>query len=1024
MTVSGQVTNSAGAPVQGAEVSISALDLRARTAADGRYAFIIRQAQVMGQTVSMTARHGRFGSQTVQVRIVGGALEQNFVLGVPAPGRPRPSDTGTAGPRTTRLAPASPGKALADSSVADAGAPTDLMSALAGRYAPLRITSSTTPGGSSSMLYRGVRSLSATVQPLVVIDGIPVDNGSFTTLAPRFGQGGFDYGSPLDDIALDDVARVELLDPVMATNRYGSRAANGVIAVTTKSGRDFTGFAFSVTQRLTAQRVALLPEFQNSFGQGLGGQYEFFDGQGGGINDAVAESWGPLMDARPIIQHSLTEPRRPDVRHWIPQPDDVEGFFDGGSAYDAGVAVLGSTQSSHMRAAFNARNVSGLTPGHAARRFGLTFAGGTLFAARLSATANLRLVSSKAEQRPGTGFDEINPVSGFTRMGRQVDFDPLRARVTDANGDQINWIYTARNNPFFAATLNGNDDDRTHILGGMALTYDVAPWLSATLRGGTDDWRSNRNVSVAAGWRGGFPTTLGRGDFSGGGTDRHDVKAAERLVQLSLDMDAPTGIAGGVAWSGSVGAEMRNSEFTSDATVSDQPLSGAPAVQAFRRTGRHDVTGIFASATATRHALSFSGGVRLDQSSSQSKSYSVLYPSAQIAYDVAQIANGLNFGEARLFARFWQAGNEIARRTLATLFVPAAVPDPDFGIDRPERTTGLEVGARATSGGGRIGLDLLGYRERSEDILVVAPTDIGGVSVSQSGEIFNGGIEAELRARVLGAGGVAERRDGPSWDVSASFARNSNTVDQLALAGAAGDFGVPLSPNLFGARLGAQIGAPAGIILGSRQLRDEAGQLVLRNGLPIADAAVPVSVLGSVHPDWTASLRSDLRFMGVELSLWFDARVGGKIFSATNLWGSYSGTLASTLVGDRAPGAATTDSLTIAGVDSVSGSANTIRVSAEQYFHALGAISEPWVYDATYTKLREARLSYEMPTRFLPGFREHVLRVSLIARNLFTWAEAPNIDPETILSTGAFTGFEMGHLPSTRSVGVHLSITP
>jgi hypothetical protein len=167
-----------------------------------------------------------------------------------------------------------------------------------------------------------------------------------------------------------------------------------------------------------------------------------------------------------------------------------------------------------------------------------------------------------------------------------------------------------------------------------------------------------------------------------------------------------------------------------------------------------------------------------------------------------------------------------------------------------------------------------------------------------------------------------------------------------------------------------------------------------------------------------------MRFMGAELSLLFDARLGGKIFSATNMWGSYSGALESTLVGDRAPGAAVGDSLTIAGVDSVSGSANTTRVSAEQYFHALAAISEPWVYDASYTKLREARLSYAIPTRFLPGFREHILSVSLIGRNLFTWSDAPNIDPETTLSAGTFSGFEMGQLPGARSIGLQVTISP
>jgi hypothetical protein len=1024
MTVSGQVTSATGAPVQGASVSIDALNISARTSVDGRYNFIIRQAQVMGQTVAMTARHGRFGSQSVQIRIVGGSLEQNFVLTSGPAERPRTQRGADTAVRTTPgIAEAAPstGGVLADQSIAESAGPTDLASALAGRHAALRITSATTAGGSASMLWRGVRSFSGNVQPLVVVDGTPVDNQSFTTIAQGFGLGGFDYGSPLNDISLDDIERVELVDPVAASLRYGSRAANGVINVTTKSGRNFTGFAFAVTQRFARQSAVLLPDFQNTFGQGLGGQYEFFDGQGGGINDDVAQSWGPLMDARPIVQHSLTEPRRPEVRHWIPQPDDVRDYFEGATTYDASLALQGSRDASHLRAGFNARSASGLTPGHTARRLGITLGAGARVASKLSATANLQFVTTSAEQRPGTGFHEVNPVSGFARMGRQVDLDALRG-VTDENGDQINWIYTGdRNNTFFATTLNANDDERRHIIGGLSLTYEMTPWLAATLSGGTDDWRETRKISVAEGWLGGFPTTLGSGDFAGGGTDDHGVNAVERLLQLSLT--ASNRAAAGFVWSGLLGGELRSNDFTSTAVVMDDPGGGGESsITSLERTGDHEVTSFFASATTTRGHFALTGGARFEQSSSLPKSYSVVYPSAQVTWDAVQLpAIREALGEAKIFARFWQAGNEITRRTLATTFFPGTPLAPELDVVRPERTTGIELGTRIFSDAGRAGLDLAGYRERSTDVLALVPNEDGSVFVSQSGEIFNGGIEAAVRARVVGTGAVGAKGDGMSWDLGATFARNSSTVDQLApTSGNAGEFEIPLSPNLFGARPGARVGNAAGIILGSRQLRNDAGRLMLRNGLPVADATAPFAVLGAIHPDWTATLRSDLRFMGAELSLLVDSRMGGKIFSSTNMWGSFSGTLESTLIGDRAPGANAGDSLTIAGVDSATGAANTTKVSAEQYFHAIGAIVEPWVYDASYTKLREARLSYSIPSRFIPAFREHFLRVSLIGRNLFTWADAPNIDPEMT----AFAGFEMGQLPSARSVGVQVSIAP
>src|SRR6185503_2678015 len=198
----------------------------------------------------------------------------------------------------------------------EASGPADLATALAGRIPGLLVTSAAMPGGSALMVYRGARSLSASIQPLVVVDGIAVDNTGFRTAAQQFGLGGFDYGTPLQDVSLDDVATVELLDQTRAAALYGSRAANGVLIVRTKQGGSTPGFSLSHRLRYTRESAGRLPSFQNRYGQGSGGVFEFFDGLGGGINDNVEESWGPLMQGQPVIQASLTEPRRPDVRAW------------------------------------------------------------------------------------------------------------------------------------------------------------------------------------------------------------------------------------------------------------------------------------------------------------------------------------------------------------------------------------------------------------------------------------------------------------------------------------------------------------------------------------------------------------------------------------------------------------------------------------------------------------------------------------------------------------------------------------
>ncbi|MGH7676917.1 MAG: hypothetical protein ACRENU_00540, partial [Gemmatimonadaceae bacterium] len=320
----------------------------------------------------------------------------------------------------------------------------------------------------------------------------------------------------------------------------------------------------------------------------------------------------------------------------------------------------------------------------------------------------------------------------------------------------------------------------------------------------------------------------------------------------------------------------------------------------------------------------------------------------------------------------------------------------------PERTTGLEAGTELATTSGRAALDFTWYRERSREVLV-ASTSV----TAQTAAVTNRGLEAQLRVRPLGG---EPNRPGVSWEITASVTRNSNAVDLL-------DTTVALSPSLWGAATAARNGEAVGVIVGTRYLRDSTtGSLVLRNGLPIADAS-GVHVLGSTQPKWMTTLRSLTRVGPTEISFLVDARRGGQVFSATNLWGSYAGTLESTLEGREA-------GFRIAGLDSVTGAANQDTVSAEDYFHALGAIHEAWVFDASYWKLREVRVSYAIPLRAVSWLSDYVVRASFVGRNVIASAKAPNIASETALSTSGFRGFEMGQLPDTRSLGFLISVAP
>jgi hypothetical protein len=350
-----------------------------------------------------------------------------------------------------------------------------------------------------------------------------------------------------------------------------------------------------------------------------------------------------------------------------------------------------------------------------------------------------------------------------------------------------------------------------------------------------------------------------------------------------------------------------------------------------------------------------------------------------------------------------RSGNDATAEVLQRLGVPSTVSGTTLSqISSPETTTGFEGGTTIRMLRNRVGLDVTYYNEKSENLVFG-----GGTAFQNTGALTNKGIEASAFVTPL-------RASGYEWSVGANFGRNENTVDAVS-GGATGAMG--LGPSSGGVMVQARGGSPLGALVGLRYLRDASGQLVLRNGAPLADSAAGVRVLGQSLPSWTGGLSSSIRRRGFELSVLFDTHRGGQVFSASNRAGAVSGTLAETLFRPDS-------GLLISGVDIATGQPNAVHVSTENYYRALGDIGERWIYDASFVKLREARLSFALPLQFFAPLRAQSVRLSIVGRNLALWTNAPNIDPETVLSTATYRGAEMGQLPTAKSVGIQLSLTP
>ncbi len=1027
VTVTGHVSASS-MPVRGATVRIEELNLGSTSDAQGRFSFIIPSSRVLGQTVPLTASHPRYPSKSVSIVLVGGAIERDFDLTVPASGtpprvdQPRVTDTGVASPTTpvvttpalpdsrssTRMTglgfPESP--RIDSTAFTDLAGPVDLASALSGRFAALDVRTTSTLGGTTSMLVRGPHSIAGLTEPLVVVNGMVFDNSNLTTRAQQSGLGGFDYGTALSDLNVEDIASVQLLTGTLAAMQYGGRAANGVLLVTTRSARGLHGLELSASQSYSNGSALRLPNYQNAYGQGLAGKFAFFDGKGGGINDTTSQSWGPALDGSIILQASFREAGRADARAWVPARDNVASYFRSGRTLGTDVAMQRGGDRGEFRASLSNQSSNGITPETSVRHRSALFTGSARPTDKLSIRADLQAYSEHADDRAGTGFDEGNPVSGFAILPRQIDLATYRIRLRDLAGAQFSWNYSGRNNPFWAPLVNDNTDSRSRYVAGGSASYALTDRLTATIRGASDAGSQDRSATIASGWMGGFPYYLGRGDFANGGYQTDAIRTTLRDVETSVRYASPA--IGDFQTAYTLGAGRHGDRLETTIRATDN-LSDSAVVKDVRWSATSSTNVLYARAESRiNDRASLAVSARSEASTLMSgASVSTVYPAVTGSIDLlrpdAAAPPGGLLHSFTIRAGFSKSGNEgtasLLQRIGVTTATSAAIVSDAAA---PEVTTGVDGGASMRLFGGSLGLDVSAYSDRSENLIIPS-----GVGFARSGSVTNKGLEATASLPAV------RGPKGTTWSFAAMVGRNRNRVESLSGTDSAAALGSPFGDATIEARTGAALGA----IVGTSFLRNADGELLLRSGLPLADSVAGRHVVGESAPSWIGGLAASVRVRWLELSVLLDTRRGGQVFSASNRAGAYSGTLAET--------AFRPDSgLLLSGVDAATGTANTVHATTEDYYHALGAITERWVYDASFVKLREARASFTLPLQFINRLRVQSLRGSVIGRNLALWTNAANIDPESSLSTSTFRGAEMGQLPTVKSIGFQLSLTP
>lgn len=1059
-TVTGRVTASVGGTaLYGAIVSIPSLRVSGSTNGDGRYQLTVPAGST--GAVTLTARLIGFKTQSVQITLAGAPVQQDLTLEEGAIELESKVVTALGIEREQRSLPYA-AQTLGGDRLSD-NKSNNVISSLQGKVAGVQVTNSSNPFGSARIIVRGASSILGQNQPLIIVDGIPIDNSAVSNSGYGTGEfGGYDVGNAAADISADNIASVTVLKGPNAAALYGSRAANGAIVYTTKNGRGApsTGFGVTATFGANAETPLRLPNYQNRYGQGFYGEFDFKDGNFGGLNDGADESWGPHMDGRTTgcvrvptdTGIKIGVPAIYDASHpcnqffgagpWTAHPDNVRNFWQTGLMINANVAVARASDRSNVRLSVGRTNESGMYPNNTNNRTDIALSGGTQVSDHWSAEASVNYINDGMTNQPAQAYEEIDPMQGFIWFGRQVDTrilqqnlfrnpsDPLTQQIilgnpllrTDAP-IPYSWNYSYHPSPYWMAGVKTTDYSRNRGLGHASVSYKFNDWLSVTGRTGRD-WYQNQ-------FRANYPVNdispFGQGGFV-------DVGETRSETNNDVLLTANRQLAQNLALTVNAGGSQRRNDFNTNIGQVDQLVipgvytlaNSAGQPTAILSQSHKKVNSLYGSASFNyRDWLNVDVTGRNDWSSTLPKnSNSLFYPSVGAAFIFTDAlgleTSWLSYGKLR--ASWTRVGNDTDPYQLAAVYA-AGTPwagSPSFTHSgrlpnstlKPEQTTGKEIGADLGFLRDKLILNATVYQKNTTNqILPVSISAATGYSsaVVNSGEVRNRGIELGLTTTPI------ERSDF-RWNVVVNWSKNSNRVLSLYSGVSRVRVGSYWNVNVT-----ADVGQPYGNLVGYRWQRDSVGHIVVgSDGLPVRNPSQ--QVLGNYNPDWVGGITNTISYKRFSLSFSFDGQMGGQVYSVTKWFGQYSGVLANTLVGREIdwnnPGYIVPNAVY------ANGQPDTTHVLAQDYWHNTFYAQEPGIFDATYFKLRELRVAYALPptvTHFL-GFSD--ASFAIVGRNLLLFARQPTIDPETAFDTSNRQGVENGQLPTARSIGFTMSVRP
>ena len=999
-TVSGVVSDNAGLPLPGVSVLVKGTQSGAQTDFNGKFSIKASPNQVLiFSYIGMKTQELTATSTKINVKLLNESVELEGVVVTALGIKKQERALGYA-------------TSVVNTDEIIKGGNQNFVNALGGKVAGLQvIASGGAPGQASRLVIRGGnKSLTNSNEPLYVIDGVPISNsndGNGNTVT------GFASPNRASDINPNDIESVTVLKGSAGAVLYGNRGSNGVILITTKSGKNNSGEpVIEFTSQVAVDEALVLPDYQTEFAQGNNGVTY---AEGG------SRSFGPRITGQTVNSAGAGAarglgPQSIQLKAFNPRKD----FLNTGFTNNNNISLSNSSDKYSMFVSLGNSNQTSIIPNQGFNKINARFNGNYKFNDKFSAGINVSYNISNGDL-PFTGQDGNNPI--FALFHTPVSWNLSGYGYERPDGRQINSRGGSFDNPFWTVNKNSAVTDSRRYIMSVNLAYDVASWMKINYRLGNDNLIDNRKIfrdknsgSAPQGFLSFDDVT--RNEITSTLTSTFNKKFADKFEATLL-----------------VGQDINTRTFRQSIITGSQLV--LPGIQntnniqtfdpAFNQTTKRNLIGAFGNLTLSYNNYLFLDVVGRNEWSSTlpQENRSFFYPGASASFifsDALDLKSDLlNYGKIRVGASKTarDAGVYLTQQTFQLGQFADGFTDgitfpfnglPGYTVDnlianaklKPEFTTEYEVGIELKMFKNRLGLDASFFKNVNTGGII--PLDISPATGAQntiinSGETNSRGVELSLRGTPI------EIKDF-RWDINVNFSKIKSKVDQT----------FPGIDKIF---LGGFAGNPAifavkderyGSIIGSGYARNTNGAILTDDdGYPLFEDG---KNLGYVEPDWTGGVTNTFTYKNLYVSAQIDTRQGGYIYSGTEELLDFYGVTAKT--------ASRQEDYTFPGVNETTGSANNVVVKRDAVWYGSAYPNEEYVYENNWVKLREASIGY---TFKLKDKRIKALDVSFYGRNLALWTKIPHIDPESSsFGTGNAQGVSRFAFPTTRTIGFNLRV--